>query len=280
MIIRKPGKGWNTIIRNMSDIKRYNKKIAIIYGGEICQGGLGFISKELADAFKETGCETELAYLEDPDSIVDFFGNTSYDAIIGIQNSWLTRKLSFGYISELSDVPKFNILLDSPSWARFMLKENAPNIIYLYHDEQYTDFIRKYYPHNRVYHIPLGGSMGHIASKYLVNNPDRLFSEKEYDISFIGTYYDYRKLLEENTQNDETKAYLINNYFEEMRSNPDINAQDSYFNMLEKLKLDLPAEEALDVLAVIFPADRAVFSYYRENTVAAMLDNGLKIDVF
>ncbi len=257
-------------------------KFAVIKGAEFCQGALYYMSEELVKAFKSLGHDATMVELTTSDAVVDLFCDNSYDAIIGLQHSSFTREMSFGHLSELSSVPKFNVIFDSPSWARFIFRSPARNVYYLYHDEQYMDFVKENYPGLPVFHFPLGGSQGSIAGRITDNGNSGFSAEdlcsRQYDVTFIGTFNDYHQYLERSS--DEKRDYLLDYYFNLMISNPNLPAQKCYRKMLEELKIEASDDKALDILSVIYPAESAAFSYYREKVMSELLDNGVKIDVF
>ncbi len=110
------------------------KKIAVIHGGTICAGALGAFSEDITDAFRELGHEVILCAFDQAEQVTDVLLDRTLDAVVGFQNGWFTRKIGDRYLSELSDVPKFDVMLDTPSFTRCVLKHKAGNITYLYQD--------------------------------------------------------------------------------------------------------------------------------------------------
>jgi len=256
-------------------------KIGVIYGGEFCQGGLGYMSEELVEALTRWGHDAIIVRFSAPDDVIQFFSDDSYDAIVGFQCTYFTKLYHDRFLSELSDIPKINVLFDSPSVMNFLFKSEAQNISYLYHDEKYVSFVRQYYPQISVFHIPLCGSCGEIMTS-VAKNGNLLdgfkLIKKEYDLTFFGTYVDYRKILDENA--DKPYRMLISRYFEKLISAPEFDARDCYFDMLRELNLEILNDKSLEVLSLVYPAEKAAFSYYREKTINTMLEGGIKIDVY
>ena len=154
----------------------YNEKNVVVSGAcEMTGGVLSSISEDFAEALTESGEEVEYEFLMGYEDALRLCKNKELDAIVTFQSGFFSMSVdgqaADALLGDITDVPKFNILFDSPALFRSCLMNKLQNVTYLYHDEYYVDFIKKNYAGIRVKHFPLAGSMGTNAIRhYDINN--------------------------------------------------------------------------------------------------------------
>ncbi len=263
------------------------KKIAVVSGAcEMTGGVLSSISEDFAEALTESGEEVEYEFLMGYEDALRLCKNKELDAIVTFQSGFFSMSVdgqaADALLGDITDVPKFNIMFDSPALYRSCLMNKLQNVTYLYHDEYYVDFIKKNYAGIRVKLFPLAGSMGTNALRHYDNNKFNgdFFPDRKFDVSFVGRYNDYREILQNLNVGDEAVMNLALDYFDFLLSHAQLDAGASIFEMIADKGLDLSQSEVLYLFELFYPVVTAVDSYRRELVIKKLIDAGIEIDVF
>lgn len=191
----------------------------LIYKSEtICYNILNVCAEQLGNAFLRLGQPVEYFDIENHklNDIVQYIGKR-YKAIIGIQTYLfdVTLKDNVTYVHNLINAPKYNFILDHPIWLKNHLQHSLNDFTILTHDSNYAHFAEKKYGIQAKF-FPLGGM-------YPVNPP----KEKEYTLSFIGTYGTYWQEVLLIHQMERHKRFLANRYLLKLRKNPNLICHSS-----------------------------------------------------
>ena len=256
----------------MNSIKK--KKILLITGDNICYNVLNEFAHLLSDELKKRDFDPQLldlTYVNE--NILHNIKEEGYCAIIGFQTNLFTLKISENkYIGNILDIPMYNILVDSPASRLHYFEGNIDKLTILYHDYEYLNFVKKYYPKVKVEFFPLGGKSLFEKVKW---EEGRI-----YDCTFMGTYTDYREILRKATTERTDYANIILEYFQFLIESPWYSHEEGIELFLEKINLELPSEAILMLYGVLYISVRAAIAYYREKTIKMLLDSGIRIDVF
>lgn len=111
-----------------------------------------------------------------------------YKAIIGVQSSYFSIQNSNTYLHDLIIGPKYNMILDHPIFQKDSIIHSPKDYFLLIHDRNYINFVKRYYKEyvKDCFQLAPAGILPSVPSQP---------SPKIYDISFIGTYHDYRQDL-------------------------------------------------------------------------------------
>lgn len=196
-----------------------------------------------------------------------------YKAVIGIQ-SYVFSVMMRDNITNLHDLiegPKFNMILDHPAWMKEHFGKAPKNYHLLIHDRNYLRFADQYF--NKIgknYYFQPAGVM-----PTDVNNPKKL-----YDVTFIGTYHDYRERLNVIRTYDRKQRFLTTRYMSIMKQHPNITAENAFRKTLDYYNLKLSDWDFVELFYETRQACFCIMSYFREKIIYTLLNGGIKIDVF
>ncbi|WMC93880.1 glycosyltransferase family protein [Kineothrix sp. MB12-C1] len=195
-----------------------------------------------------------------------------FKAIIGIQ-TYVFSIMMKDKETNLHDLvvgPKYNLILDHPAWMKEHFSHAPKDYHLLIHDRNYLMFANRFYKHiGRNYHFPLAGVSSGIGR-----------IEKRYDVSFIGTYHDYRERLAIIKGYEREKRFLVARYLHIMKRYPNITAEEAFQRVLDYYGWKLSDTNFLELFYESRQACFCVMSYYREKILLALLDGGICVDVF
>ena len=259
----------------------YNKEYYAIYnatqpiliykGDNICHNILNQFAEEFGDALEKNG---EVVEFFDPENegiehIVKYVNN-HFKAIIGIQSYFFSIKMDDGYtyLHDLIDAPKYNLIVDHPVLVKKYLSIQIKNISYLLFDENYVEFVKRYYNKN-AYLFPLAGT----EQKGIV-------CAKEYELTFVGEFHDYRKDLQIIRNLERKVRFLTNKVMIVLRKNTKLTTEEALRKVLYEERIQYTENQFVEILYSIRYAYRCVMHYYRYRVVETILENGYVLDVF
>lgn len=245
----------------------------LIYrGADTCYNVLNLMADELVGALRQCHQRVEIYDVDKGNEygITKYIGR-HFKAVIGIQSCLFTVKTGDKktYLHDLIIGPKYNILLDHPAFVKEIIMEGPQNYYLLLHDRNYISFAEKYFKNisGSVYFPCAGVTSGQSA-------------EKCYDISFIGTYRDYRESLKEIRSWEKNKRFLGARFLRIMKRNPDYPAEIAFKEALEYYRINVSDEEFLNLFYEMRECCFCMMRYWREKVVVTLLEEGLEIHVF
>ena len=164
------------------------KPVLIFKGNDTCYNVLNTFADELKKSIEKSGYKTEIFDVDREDwKEVVRYQNKHYKAVVGFQSFLFSVKMEDGkrYLADFIRAPKFNFLLDAPICFSSHLEYKAEDFTILTHDINYKNFLEKHYKQQAKI-LPPGG----MISKNPVN-----INERKYELTFLGSYGDYRKIL-------------------------------------------------------------------------------------
>lgn len=250
--------------------------ILIFRGSTCCYNVLNVFADKIAEALKNRGNCIEFydAETEDVQGLAGLLGK-HYKALIGFQAWILSAKRKDEKNSLLDRIggPKLNFIFDHPIWMQEQLKHVPARYYALTHDRNYVKFIEEYNADvSRVFLLPPGGRVWDNEGKYHNN--------RIYDITFLGTYGDYRKNLAVIEKSAAEVKTIATNFFSEMKKNPNVTAEQSLYKVLEGCGRKTQKEEFLSLFGEMKPVVQCVMYYYREKVVEEILKAKIELHVY
>lgn len=251
-----------------------NTRPILIYRSyDPCYNILNLFAQELANAFQSCHQRIEIfdAETEGNQALTKYIG-LRFKAIIGIQ-SYLFSIMMQDNVTKLHDLiygPKYNMLLDHPAWMQNHIA-NAPNDYYLLiHDRNYLAFAQKYYKNVKgcIYFPPAG------------TFPTVPATNKKYDITFIGSYYDYRKRLAVIHKYTKKYRFFANRYLKILRRFPELTGEAAFQKTLDEYRLISNEKDFLNLFYEMRQVYYCVMFYYREKVIRTLLDAGIELHVY
>ncbi len=264
-----------TLLLRKSDGQIMDKSFPIlIFKGdkEICYGALWDFSIQLKDALSTIG-EEVLFFDPQSDDIRECFGK-EYKAIVGFMESFFYNTIpgTDTYVFDQIEGPKFNYWPDHPAFYYRFIGSFPKDYYVLTLDRNYVSYVNSFYQGVTAYFLPPGGR------KPSGNIP---FLEREYDVSFLGTYVDYRSALRGFNDNDEVTKIISNAYLEYMIKHPMETTEQAFIHVLGNLGANVTTEQFLGELCKVHRiATMGAARYYKEKVIQTIIEKEITVDVF
>ena len=251
------------------------RPILIYRGDDTCYNQLNVFADELTNGLKACKQRIEVYDVskEDITGLTRYTG-MRFKAIIGIQTYLFSIKMK-DKTTNLHDLiigPKFNMIFDHPVLLKKHIAAGPSDYYLLVHDRNYLNFAKQYYKNIKdCFFLSPGGIQQ--------SKSDGLFTKK-YDVSFIGTYYNYRQIIANIRTFDKKIRYIANRFLMELRYNVNLPTEKALSNVLQYYEMELSDEEFLDLLFELRYVFFGVMYYYREKVIRTLLDNGVELHVY
>lgn len=253
------------------------KKPILIFKGSTdeCYGILRAFSDRLRDALASLG--EEVIYLETDEDFITGYTNRDYKAVIAFMDT-VFNNFYPGTQTPLFDLyhgPKFNYWPDHPSVFLYQMDKTPKDYYILTQDRNYVDFINRYYDKVRsAFFLPPGGW----CDEAFVPKP---LSDRKIDVSFVGTYKDWRKTLEASSFDGADGEAFRDTYLDTLITKNSLTTEDALRLTIEQLGISLNEDGYLNLLNnVSFLASTVVTGLFREKVLGTILDGGISVDVF
>lgn len=254
------------------EINRMTCPVLIYKGDDACYNVLTVFAEQFGMALERAG--KQVIYFdvssEKLENVTRYMHKQFY-AVIGVQSYMFSIKMQDEqhYLHEYIHGPKYNFIFDHPIWMKNHLEHHLQDFCVLTHDMNYVNYVKKYFGYEAELFPPAG-----MTSKSLTN------CEKEYDLTFVGTYFDYRRHAQTIRQMERKKRFFANHLLRVLRQNTELSSEAAFNRVVEERKMVFTREEYLewfyDMRWVFF----CVTHYYREKVLYAILNGGIRMDVY
>lgn len=249
----------------------YTQPILIYTGEEICYRVLDTFAKNMGRALEEHGCHIIYFNLavQKPSEIAYYLG-MRLKAVIGMQTYMFSLKKKDGqFIHDLMDAPEYHFIFDHPVWLRNHLLQCPQRMTLLTPDRNYAMFIERFYGRKALFFPPAG-------REYDSDNKNR-----QYDISFLGTYDDsLLDDLKELYKTDRKKAYMVSRYVCYLRRDLTETPEKALQKLLDYYNIQYTDKEFEGLFFSVYWVVLKLAHYYRKKTIEGLLEAGLTIHVF
>lgn len=271
--------------------------ILIYLGSDICYNVLNEFALRLGTALQGLGETVEYYDVAAAgESGLSAYAGRRFRAVIGFQSYLFDIYLPKAgvYLHDFIEGPKFNFQFDHPIWMN-QHYQNLPKDCYiLTHDRDYAAFIKRYYPRAAgAYLLPPGGVEA--AGVDAPGDPGVDVSEnagagditgnyngalRRYEVSFVGTYTDYRKYLPAVYGSSGLVRRLAMRFLSRMRRCPNETAEAALREAMGQLEINCGKAEFLGAMDGLKTMIYCIMSYYRERVVEVLLAAGISLEVF
>lgn len=241
-----------------SEIETDTAPFLVISGDDMCHGVLKDFATGLAQALVDKGQAVTTT-----DGMFGKYTGASYAAertlkgIIGFQAPVLEKEF-FRKIN----APKFQFWFDNPIFFDDLLHNLPDNYYILCQDGFYAQFIREYYNTRNALAFPPAG-----RKICLTGN-----REKEYDVSFVGTYRE----PDMNCVAEDFERI----FWEYMVNNPAKTFEEGLHGLLRERKINTPCELYPEILKSLANVCRNIIYYFKHRVVETILSAGITLHVF
>lgn len=244
-------------------------------------------AEQLGEALQRLGEEVEYFDVKQSgEAALAAYAGKTYQAVIGFQSYLFDIYLPKAgiYLHDLIKGPKINFQFDHPIWMKNHYIRMPEHCYSATHDRNYAAFIEKYYPRIAGSSIIFPGGCEKAAGENGKQEAERNLrgaqDKKEYQISFIGTYTDYRSYLPLIRNSQGIIKKIAAHFLFRMKQHPEETAEKALEESLRKDGIVLSDEEFLEVLDGVKPMIYCIMSYYREKAVKVILEAGITLEVF
>ena len=251
---------------------KFKKPILILNGVSECQGALDSFAAEFGEALRKEGAGVIFAKGDGATEDLNDLLLKPLSAVVGFQSMLFGKELSDGsFFGNAIRAPKFQFLFDHPIYMTTELSKDVKNVYVLSQDETYAEYVNeKLKTVACAYHFPPAGiELVYDAPK-----------NKTMDVSFIGTYYDYRNQLDQMDTLPRNYHEISNRFYERQKAHPNERAEEALTNVLNDMGYETTDEEFVECLFAMGHAVRALMYYFREKVVETLLNGGVKVDVY
>ncbi len=255
---------------------KFKKPILILNGVSECQGALDSFALRFGEALRKEGAGVIFANGDGGAEDINDLLLKPLAAVVGFQSMLFGKELSDGnYFGNAIRAPKFQFLFDHPIYLTKELEKEVANVYVLSQDETYAEYVNEKLKNVvHAYHFPPAG----IELTEL--NSGATGEEKTIDLSFIGTYYDYRRQLDQMDTLPKNYRDISNRFYERQKAHPNERAEEALQIVLDDMGFETTEDEFVECLFAMGHAVRALMYYFREKVVETLLNGGVKVDVY
>ena len=249
------------------------RPVLIFKGNDTCYNVLNTFADELKKSIEKSGYKTEIFDVDREDwKEVVRYQNKHYKAVVGFQSFLFSVKMEDGeaYFMDFIKAPKFNFLFDAPICFNSHLAYKAKDFTILTHDINYKNFLEKYYKQQAKI-LPPGGMIS--------KNPVSM-DERKYELTFLGSYGDYRKILSELEGLSAEDKAVGTALFEKLKLEPELTLEAGFDKVIKERGLVMDEDTYLIRLHSVRRVLYAASYYFREKAIKAILDSEIKLTVF
>lgn len=217
----------------------------------------------------------------------------SIDAVITFNNIGYNLSFSEGRIIwEEQNIPFINILMDHPFHYAYPLEHAPSTSIVFCTDRNHVQFLKRFYPHlKRIDFMPHAGMEADITEHaeagrcYLSNvetmHPD--IEERPIDVLYAGGLSKYvaEGLIPDLGEITEFDAFtLTQEVLSVLMRDPEITTEEAIESYLMSIGKGYSDEELNHWITELRFIDSYATSFYREQAVQLLVENGIKVAVF
>lgn len=251
------------------------RPILIYRGDDTCYSQLNIFADELTSGLTALKQRIEVYDVSKEDIVgLTRYTGQRFKAIIGIQTYLFSIKMKDKKtnLHDLITGPKFNMIFDHPVLLKSHIESGPKDYYLLLHDRNYLAFAKKYYKNVKdCFFLSPGGIKLPVSD---------CTEEKIYDISFVGTYYNYRQIIANVKKIDKPKRYIANRFLMELRYNVNLPTETALANTLAYYNMELSDNEFLELLYELRYVFFGVMYYYREKVINTLLNAGIELHVY
>lgn len=246
------------------------KPILIYKGDDICHNVLTVFAEQFGKALEHAG--KQVIYFDmgkEPIGNVTRYMYQHFCAIIGIQSYMFSIKLEndIEYLHQYIYGPKYNFIFDHPIWLKQHLQHGLNDFFVLTLDSDYVTFVQDHFRLNAILFPPAGIAVDGTEKKI-------------YDLTFVGTYNDYRSQLPVLRKMNRSMRFFANHLLRVMRKNTDLSSEEAFDRTVRERGIVLTETEYLELFYEMRRVFFCMIHYYRECVIQSIIDGGIKIDLF
>lgn len=256
-----------------------------------------FISA-LSAAFEQRGCTSHIVDVRDKSAfmqqIKDLLEEPGIDAVVTFNNIGYNLSFSEGKnIWEEQNIPYYNILMDHPFHYDYPLRHAPKTSVVFCTDKNHVDYLRRFYPNlTQVDFLPHAGMEAdiflpsepgtcHLCQKGTAKHP--VIEDRPIDVLYAGGLSKYvaEGLVPDLGEIREFDAFaLTQDVLADLIQHPYQTTETAIENYFSSIGMKLCDEELCHWITELRFLDSFATSFYREQSVRLLVENGIKVTVF
>lgn len=249
-------------------------EILILKSQDVCHGILDVFAENLKNVFINVGLNVECFDIkkEPAQEIVKYY-NKEFLAVIDFYSGLLPTKINDNdYFWDGVNSQIYQFCFDVPMYIESVLGCKLKRYHALCMDRNYIKIFEDYYNiKGRAIHLPIPGKQNSYITPW---------NERKYDVVFIGAYTDYREVLNIIGNCNNEIQILAKKYFDMLINNPNTDILELLNSTLEALNSEYEKNDIYSTFLSIGKVARAASGYLREKMIEALINEGIKVDVF
>jgi len=165
------------------------------------------------------------------------------------------------------------MILDHPIFQKDSIIHSPKDYFLLIHDRNYINFVKRYYKEyvKDCFQLAPAGILPSVPSQP---------SPKIYDISFIGTYHDYRQDLPALYARNPWTRHFAARCLRFLKQDPSLTVEKSLEKTISSYGLQADDKTFEELFYNLRYLSTIIAYYYREKSIAALLNANITIHVF
>ncbi|MGN0318144.1 MAG: glycosyltransferase [Lachnospira sp.] len=267
--------------------------VLVFMGEQMCFGVLDEFAVGFAEALKKSGHPVILYdagigqnskrdMKPDKRTVLYNLAKRHFRAVVGFQTSLFAEEMPDGNIlGNVFDCPKFQFIFDHPLYISYYLMLPIKDYYVLAQDAGYARYVADYYDNVAgAYHLPPAGQFSERDGSRQEE------TEKIYDLSFVGSYHDYRERLQGiKSLSLKERRYALK-LINLLKHNPKYSMEKGLSLILKEEGTEEAERILRDKRTFIITlhhmadAGRIIMFYYREKVISKLLASGIELHVF
>jgi hypothetical protein len=249
-------------------------RILILRPSDVCFGVIDSMATAFGMALESSGCEVIYFDIktQGADAVAQFVQQT-FDAVVDFYSGLLGVQVGENqYFWNFVNAPIYQFDFDYPLYISHTMNVPLRNYHVLCMDEQYCEVIEKTMPNvDKTYHFPPTG----ISCRELIP-----WSDREIDVSFVGTSIDYRDNLNKLKNSSGEFRVLGETFFSNMQEDSSVGQKEALEKTLEQLRISVSQNEFYQMMDSLGGLIMSASHYYRANVIQTLLAHDITVDVY
>ncbi len=207
-------------------------------------------------------------------------------AVISLNNIGMHLEFEDGLnIWDQYQIPFYNILMDHPFHYKAALDRAPEQMILLCMDRNHVDYVKRFFPNiKRVAFFPHAGIELRKKDMACAEESSYLpIEERKIDVLYAGglSRYAAEGLIPDLGSIREFDAFeLVKNALEKLINNPELTTEHVIEQCLQEINFKINEKKLGETIAELRFLDALAVSFYREQAVRILAENGVTVTVF
>lgn len=198
--------------------------------------------------------------------------NKSFDVIVTMNGMLLEKDSLLGSLLLKDSVLYVTMLMDHPLIHHERLATSYSNCLVFSPDRNHVKYLEKYYPNiQKVGFLAHGGCGAKCVIPY---------EKRSISVSFMGSYSNPQEILNEMERYPNQMKLLLKNCADYLMYHTEETIEDAIKKFFSAFGMEIPLSEFPAIVSEFRIVDRYIRSYYRDQVIRILVENGIPVDVY